>query len=267
MRKLLTSVLAAAAFSFGGSGLIFAADMPLKAPLVPVSIWTGFYVGGTAGAAWGTFDPSTSTSALPGGEFAPSSLVAFNAAGSSLSIKPSGFSGGFEAGYNWQPGNLVFGVEGDIEWLPLRGSTTTGPIVYPCCAPSTFTLSASASANWLATARARVGFAAGSWLLFATGGAAFTSLQGNFSFSETFYGAAPEIASISEGKVGYTVGGGIEGKLWDHWSVKAEYLYVDFGSISTTGVYGTGVIIPPQPFSHSFDLKADIARLGLNYHF
>lgn len=139
------------------------------------------------------------------------------------------------------------------------------PVVYPCCAPFTFTVSSNASTTWLATVRGRLGLAADNWLFYATGGAAFTTLHGSFSFSETFYAAPAEVAVLSSGKTGYAVDAG--NRLSQRWSVKAEYLYVDFGTGTATGLYGTGVLPSLLPFSHSIDLKANLARLGLNYHF
>jgi outer membrane immunogenic protein len=81
-----------------------------------------------------------------------------------------------------------------------------------------------------------------------------------------------EAVSLSSTKVGYAVGAGVEAGLWGNWTLKAEYLYVDFGTITGTGL----ITAPPavlaagsnnNPFTHSFDLKANIARVGLNYRF
>lgn len=270
MKKLLLGTAMSLVMAAGA----VAADLPpapapvpafVKAPPPPYS-WTGFYIGGNAGGAWGSFDPSTSTVYNPLGSYDPSSVQAFNAAGSSQSIKPSGFTGGFEAGYNLQAGPIVFGVEGDIESFRLSGSATSGPVLYPCCAPTSFTVTSNASTSWLATVRGRVGVAANNWLFFATGGVAFTTLNGNFSFSETFYNST-EAVSLSNSKTGYTVGGGVEAGLWGGWTAKAEYLYVNFGTVSATGVDSGGTIPVPQTFTHSIDLKANIARVGLNYRF
>ncbi len=238
---------------------------PPPPPPPPVASWTGFYVGGTAGGAWGRFATTSSTFNPGGGEFAPSSIAAFNAAGIQ-SIKPAGFTGGIEAGYNWQLGNVLLGVEGDLESFHLSGSANSGPLVYPCCAPSTFTVTSSARTNWLATVRGRLGYVAGDWLFFATGGAAFTTLHGTFGFSETFYGIS-ELAPLSAAKSGYSVGGGVEAKLWSQWSAKVEYLHVDFGTVTTGSVAGAGILVIPLQFTHTIDLKADLVRLGLNYHF
>ncbi len=233
-------------------------------PPPPAYDWTGFYVGGTLGGAWGSFNPSSSTVTVPAGELSAADVQAINAAGLQ-SIRPDGFTGGFEAGYNWQPSNLLLGVEGDIESFRLSGSATSGPVLYHGGA-GTFTVTSNASTDWLATARGRLGYVAGTWLFYATGGAAFTNLHGNFSFSETAFGGS-EAASLSSSRTGYAVGGGIEASLSRQWSVKAEYLFVDFGTVSTTGTAAGGVLVPTQPFTHTMDLKANIVRLGLNYHF
>ena len=137
----------------------------------------------------------------------------------------------------------------------------TAPVTYTCCGGN-FTIMSSASTDWLATARGRLGVAANNWLFFATGDAAFTALHGGFSFFDTF--GATESVSFSNGKTGYTVGGGVEAGLWGRWTVKAEYLYVNFGAVSATGFLAQ---FPTQPLSHNIDLKANIARVGLNYRF
>lgn len=237
-----------------------AADMAVKAP-PPASpsawSWTGFYIGGNAGGAWGNFDPQ-STTTFVGLLIAPDVSI-FNAAGLSQSIKPSGFTGGFEAGYNWQFNSAVLGIEADIEALNLKGSSTVNSAFL---GPIPFTISSSASTHWLETTRARLGFAAGSWLFYATGGAAFTTLKANFGFVDTI--PESESASLSTTKAGYTVGGGVQAALWQKWSVKAEYLYVDFARVSIVAGWSDA---PAQATVNSIDLRASIVRLGLDYRF
>jgi outer membrane immunogenic protein len=62
-----------------------------------------------------------------------------------------------------QISNLVFGVEADYDYLGLRGNATSSAL-YPCCAPTGFTVNSSAHANWLVTARPRLGYAYDNWL-------------------------------------------------------------------------------------------------------
>jgi len=258
-RRVIVCVIVA---MFGFGWVAVASAAPVRQPAY--SNWSGFYVGGLAGGAWGTFDTSTSTAEVPGGEFSPPAVAAFNAAGPQ-SIKPASIIGGFDAGYNWQAGNYLAGIEGDIEWLHLSGSASSGPVAIPGGAGNTFTITSSADIDWLATLRGRLGFTSGNWLFYATGGAAFTTLHGNFEFSETF-SPSTEAASVSGSQTGYVVGGGVETYVWRQWSVKAEYLFVDFGSVTASGV-DAGVAPPPYSFTHSLRLTLNIARLGLNYHF
>jgi outer membrane immunogenic protein len=251
MKKLLLSIV----FAVGGMAVATAADLPTAKPApvlqAPAYNWTGFYLGGNLGGAWGSFDPSTSTVFSPIGYFATTSPPAINTVGGQ-SIKPAGFTGGVEGGYNWQAGNLVVGFEADFGYLGLRGSAS-GSALYPCCAPTAFTVNSSAHTDWLITARPRVGLAYDNLLFFATGGLAAAS------------------GSFSNIKTGYALGGGVEAGLWAHWTVKAEYTYVNFGRVSTSSsnltAFTPAFAFPTNVFTHSAELSASLVRLGVNYRF
>src|SRR5579863_6423956 len=136
--------------------------------------WTGPYVGGLIGGGWGTggggSSANTSTIFLGGGaEFGPGEVATFNANGPQ-NLSGSGFLGGLEAGYNWQPNLLLLGIEGDIDLFDMNGFATTGSLPY---AAGNFTITSRVNANWLATLRGRIGVAPGDWLFYVTGGAAF----------------------------------------------------------------------------------------------
>lgn len=183
---LLAAPLAALIGVAAAAAADLAPNTYVKAPVAPAPAydWSGFYVGANAGGAWGSFDPTTSTVYSSTGYFGPTIVPSVNAAGIQ-SIKPAGFTGGLEAGYNWQLNSLVLGLEGDIESFRLSGSSASSA-GYSGFAPSTFTVTSNASTDWLATARGRLGIASNNMLLFATGGAAFTTLKGNFAFSDNF---------------------------------------------------------------------------------
>ena len=275
--------LSPAAFAFVSTiaftQIAMAADMPAKAPAytAPAAYnWTGWYVGVNAGGAWGKSDDPTTTVFSPIGYFASTSIPAVNAVGAQ-STDLSGFTGGIQGGYNWQWSNLVTGIEADFVYFGLRGSSS-GSGIYPCCAPSTFTIASSIRTDWLATVRGRLGFANNNWLFFVTGGAAFTKLKGDFTFTDNCGDVAAcngpggpnaaEAVSISKTKTGWAVGAGVEAALWSKWTLKGEYLYLDFGSISGVGLISTPGLNPfaaNNPFTHSADLRSHIVRLGLNY--
>jgi outer membrane immunogenic protein len=275
MKKFVLGTLIA----LTGATCAAAADLYYKAPAaVPVYNWTGVYVGGNVGGAWGSFDPRTVSAFSDDGWDVPTDFPAMDSVGIQRS-KPTGFTGGFEAGYNWQSRNFVFGVEGDIEALSLSGGAS-GSALYPGY-PDTFTITSHMSTTWLATVRGRLGYAVNNWLFFVTGGPALTDLRGNFTFYDRFGNPdggtnAHESASFFGTKTGSTIGGGVEAGLWGNWSVKGEYLYANFGTVSTSSnnliafspaLLFPRIAFPSQVFNHRFDLKANIARAALNYRF
>jgi outer membrane immunogenic protein len=249
-----------------------AADMAVKAPpiVAPVYSWTGFYVGANVGGAWGDSDPTTATVFSPTGYFATSSVPAIATAGQQH-INSSNVTGGLTAGYNWQANRFLLGVEADINYFGFRGSATSGA-VYPCCAPTAFTINSSVSSDWLATIRGRIGIlATPNLLLYATGGAAIAEVKANFVFTDTF-ATALETGAIRDTRLGWTVGAGGEYAFGNGWSVKAEYLYVDLGRSTVTSTnltaFGPPVIpFPTNVFTHSANITANIGRVGVNYKF
>jgi outer membrane immunogenic protein len=108
------------------------------------------------------------------------------------------------------------------------------------------TVASQASADWLFTLRPRVGFTYKNWLFYATGGLALTELRGNFRFTDTL-GPALETGSVSQLKAGWTVGAGMKVGFAQRWSVKAEYLYVNFDNVSATSPSNNLVIVAPLP--------------------
>ena len=180
-----------------GSRAPYTVNQPLNA-----YSWAGPYLGGNLGYAWGSVDNNPT--------------------------KPSGFAGGVEAGYNWQSGQWVFGIEGDIQ---AGGATDT-------FAPWKF------SNPWFGTLRGRVGYVLGNVMFFGTGGLAFGELRATtFGLSE------------SHSTVGWTAGVGAEMGFAPNWSAKVEYLYVD---LSNSNFVITGA---------SNGYRFGLIRAGVNYHF
>jgi len=276
--RSLIILLIAPAFS----GSAFAADLPAKAlaykaaPPVAAYSWTGFYVGANAGYAWGRSDPASSfTCQVPGAcpYNNPVQLAAFNAAGTGV-LSPNAFTGGGQVGYNYQSGQLVYGVELDVESFRLNGGLAGGGLA-PLGSRQSFAVTTSVNTNWMFTARPRVGWLVQpQLLLYATGGLAVTSLKVGNSVSDNCAAVPlcglPNLAgasSVSESLAGYAVGGGGEWAFNPHWSVKGEYLYVNFGSVSTTLITNLAGAAVPNTMTTSAKLNASIARFGLSYKF
>lgn len=208
MRKL---AMAAAAVFAAGVPAAQAADMGYYRSGAPYTVnqplnafsWAGPYLGGNLGYTFGNVSNNIT--------------------------KPAGFAGGVQGGYNWQSGNVVFGLEGDLQF-----STANDTF-----APWKF------SNPWFGTARGRLGYAMTDVLVYATGGLAVGQLRAETSL----------LTSESHTNAGWTVGGGVEFAFAPKLSAKVEYLYISLpsSSFALTGVsngYNFGVV-----------------RAGINYHF
>lgn len=276
MKKIV--VLAAAVAAFGFVGAASAADMPTKAAMpvkAPMAVapfsWTGFYVGGTVGGAWTKSDVNLDA-VSSGGLFNAADIPNLDAFGSP-SIKGANLIFGGKLGYNQQWGAVVLGLEGDLSYFRFNKTFTNTGFPFFATFPGAGTasnISENVSTNWLATVRPRLGYAfMDRALLYVTGGLAV----GKVSFSNNYVGYSPngsglefENSSVSQTKAGWTVGGGVDYALTNNWILSAEYLHVDLGSVSTSGLVTTG---NPSTGTLNFTakLKSDIVRAGIAYKF
>jgi outer membrane immunogenic protein len=268
-----------------------AADLPVKAPVVPpkpVFIWTGFYVGGNVGYSWGRASTdltettsNTATLTTPNGS---ATATATTTSVGNDRAKLNGSLGGFQAGYNWQTDRFVTGFEGDIQATGERGDVTICPVAVgvapgPCLGPSgTLFGTASYRLPWFATLRGRAGVTFDRVMLYVTGGLAAAEIKADYLSGSVGFPASLAAGSANTTRVGWAFGGGIEGAIDRNWSIKAEYLHLDFGSfdqsvtgsgiIVNTNFGGTSVVVTQTVLS-SFHTRAtdDVFRIGVNYRF
>jgi outer membrane immunogenic protein len=199
--------------------------MPVKAPVVVQSVynWTGFYVGVHAGYGWGEMTSANDAT---------------------IDHEPTGGLFGGQIGYNWQINQFVFGLEGDLAYSTIDGDDTS--------TFGAFTINGDHKMKYLGTVRARAGLAHDRFLFYVTGGFAWAKVDGNLTVVGVISG------SDTLNLRGWTAGGGIEYAFTRNWTVRAEYLYVDFQKETSTMNLGF-------PFSDQVDKNLNIVRLGLNY--
>ena len=244
--------------------------------------WNGFYLGVYAGQAWAESDIRTDAGAASPDTYftAANEITSINRLASG-SIGPDELIAGMQIGANVQTGKFVFGLEADFGSFNLNSVRGGSYLVPNPLNPPQFavaTVGATISTDWLLTARGRIGWTPSSNLLiYATGGLAVTELRVSNSYADDspFLGVGG--ASTSKMLFGWALGGGAEWALTRHWSLKAEYMHIDFGSVSTRGSVNCGPastffsdcvqFVVPSPLTTSADLSADIARVGLNYKF
>jgi outer membrane immunogenic protein len=255
MEKLSLGV--AALFTLVASFSARAADIAPVSTTAPAPggySWTGFYLGLNAGGTWGSSAITTTLNPTP----IPANNAAV-AAADSPTINSSGITGGIGAGYNWQIGSVVLGVEADFDYLGLKGSQNAGG-TFSVGNPGAFATSNSIQTDWLFTARPRLGVMFDRWLVYGTGGLAVSNPQFNSVKTDTFN--QNEAASFSAIRAGWTVGGGGEYALGNGWSLKVECLYADFGSVPVSALEGSRIT-----FTHNVPLTANIVRGGINFKF
>jgi outer membrane immunogenic protein len=223
MRRKFCGCSGLFAAAVAGAGAAGAADLAVKAPVykappVILSDWAGFYIGVNGGYGW------------------DSSLISRvndnNVNLGNFPVSPKGGLVGGHAGYNWQYGSVVTGLEVDIDAADITGTDS-------------FNHTVTMKTDTLASARARLGYAVlPNLLVYGTGGA-------GLAHSTVATLNAPTVAAS---QVGWVAGAGLEYKIWGNLIARAEYLHYDFGEASTTHGY-------------NFFEKVDTVRGGLSYKF
>jgi outer membrane immunogenic protein len=219
-----------------------AADLPVRpvapqpqyvAP-APVWSWTGFYVGGNVGGAWGNIE---ATDVITGATVSPNK---------------SGFAGGGQIGFDYQMGPWVIGIRNIFDGTSISGGATISDPL--------FSGTVNAHLHWFDALTARGGYLVQpNLLLYAQGGAAWTSWD-----VTAINAAGVQVGQISGGnRTGWTVGGGVEWMFVPHWSAFVEYNYMGFGTRSATTtacVAGTCALV---------SAKSDLQNVlvGVNYKF
>jgi opacity protein-like surface antigen len=202
--------------------------------------WAGFYLhnnssgGASESVPWTTVGPSSGFSSPP----APATSV------------------NSSVGYNFQSGNLVFGLEGSLAAANFDGRFTAPYL------PAMTAGAWSPNMNWLGTVTGKVGYSFGQWLPYLKGGFATADV------GSPLQGAQVGAFSQSTQQLsGWTAGVGLEYQITPKLSLGLEYLYTDFSSGGANGAPGTlgGAPISGSPEMYSTALKSQSLLGRLNY--
>ena len=233
----MKKILLAGAFAALATSAV-AADLPSRrapvayAPVAaPIFTWAGLYVGADVGYAWGK-----------------DSGKAYNAGGvfqGRDKVSSKGLLGGLYAGYNWQSGALVYGLEADIEAANVRNSITAFSGDY-----------VNARIGTQGSVRGRIGYAIDRTLLYVTGGVAAASIKTSYQLA-----GAAGLDSISKTRFGWTLGAGAEYAITNNIIARAEYRYTDFGKKSD------GLVATYPNFTVKRTDTDHAVRLGVSYKF
>ena len=255
------ALLSVASVTAQASDLYAPASMKDVPVVTPEPIWTGFYGGVHLGAAWTDLDVQRNVSY--GGYGVPTVRA-------NDMISATGFGGG-QFGYNWQPmgSNFVFGLEVDLDGIGGNNERGATAVTYDARGiRNVLGVRVTENGGFAGDLTGRVGYAWCNWMLYAKGGFAWfnPNLQGTATIWDR-NGVATLSANNSNDLTGWTVGAGLEWMLNPRWSVKAEYLYYDFGVKNNSWNVNTST----GNFENSWrwfnnDLTVNTVKLGLNYH-
>jgi len=230
MKRIVFAALSMIALA---SGSTFAADLPsgpaYKAPasFAPVYSWTGCYVGGNMGWAFGRGEITDST-------------------GAGFSATNSAFAGGGQIGCDYQfSGGFVIGARNMFDWTKLKGSGTfaSGPNAGSVGNTQT---------TWFDTLTVRLGYAVmPTDLIYLQAGGAWSRADYDIFFNGT------KVAQGSNNKGGYDFGVGYEHMFSPNWSAFLEYNYMNFGTGS--GTIATGPV--------SLKKDSQNVLVGVNWRF
>ena len=238
-------IAAAIGLTVASTTIASAADLPArvytKAPIAQVYDWTGFYLGANVGIG---------VSRGTGSQFIDTILTQ----NPSSVVGGTGAIGGGQLGYNWQAGNIVLGVETDIQGSGVHDNRTC---TWECSAG--IINAYDQRLDWFGTVRGRVGWATGPVLGYVTGGLAYGDVKTDEMITSA---AGSNHFSWDKIKTGWTIGGGMEASLGGNWTGKIEYLYLDLGSQSATQRLGNAANL-----TASLDIREHIFRAGVNYRF
>jgi outer membrane immunogenic protein len=265
MKKILLGIVGIAALTGTPALAADVAAPAYKAPLPPVPVfsWTGFYIGVNAGYGWGE-------SANPAFSFVDATAVGYGlyfARGGNVfpNLKPKGFIGGVQAGYDAQFGNFVIGIVDDIDGTDIRASRTNtiGSPPLPAGFVTT-TQSLSERLDVLGTVRAKAGIAATNWLFYGTAGLAYGHVADSLSL------AAPTIGFVHSNSTSQALGGWAAGAGvsygWENWELGVEWVHYNLGRVSVTATEAT-FPFTGDSLTATQRVAGDIVRAVLNYKF
>src|SRR5215472_1984215 len=225
----------------------------VKKPPVAVYDWTGVYAGGHVGYGWGSSHWTAHDAAGPSLTGSLDFYKGFN-----FSKGTGSFFGGFQAGYNTMlPSHLVLGIEGDVSFP--NSIKATQQISSPAIGQASY----GEKVAYFGTLRGRIGYSFHNWLIYGTGGFAWTYDQ----FTRAQIAGTPVGGTAAPGtsesslhwRTGGSVGAGVEVPFAPNWSAKFEYLFTHFGTID--------VKFPMAGQRFDSNLSINEIRLGLNYSF
>lgn len=198
----------------------------------PSYSWAGAYIGAQVGHGWGQTQFGSPTPPIPGRP--------------AFAMDMSGSTGGLYAGYNFQYGGLVTGIEADFAKAWLRG---------PSMLEASGDVTSKSEIDWTASVRGRVGYAFGNLMPYITGGATIAGVNFPFVIDDLH----PRTRDHRQTRIGWTAGAGFEYAATSNLIFRTEYRYTDFGNEFEVENFGKTSFHPSDTAVTVQEIRAGVA--------
>ena len=247
-RQTIDVVRGGVSYKFGDPALVAAVSYARAPAMASPSTWAGFYLGVHGGYGWKDND------------FSLQSGFGTRYGG----IKSKGWLGGGQAGYNWQYGRVVAGLEADLSVTGIKGDAD--PLIGNA-GQSSFTLSD--NVKYLGTSRGRLGWLpVDNLLVYGTAGLAWERVNRTETSIDLTPPGSASVKTTARNPFGWVAGVGAETMLWNsNWIARLEYLHYDFGTVESTSSFSSTDPTVRSTADRGGRQTIEVARAGISYKF
>lgn len=226
--------------------------------------WQGFYAGLALGGAYSAAGPNTAVVLTPGIYFDPTDAAQVNPI-LQRTVDGTDVTGSVLAGYEFQSGHFLFGIEGDLTLMDFSENQRQGQTVYNSQPTLSFSTETNVETKFMFALRPKIGYTAGNYLFYASAGPSVSRFKTSTFFSDTYVGSGSKVFSDSKLAFGGSTSLGVGYQLGDGWSLRGDYVFTYFPDI----LDGTDRFSPDNldDFKFDADFQSHNLRVALIKHF
>ncbi|WP_417432717.1 outer membrane protein [Hoeflea sp.] len=252
------------AFVLSGVAALALSVSPVMAgDAAATSDWQGFYLGLALGGAHSA--AKSDTGVVYGTGY-------FNDAGGASDrdqinpilqrrIDGQDLTGSVLAGYDFQSGNITYGLEGDLTFMGFSQTQSAGPVNYDTAPASTFTTRTTIESDFLLSLRPKLGYVSGPFQFYVSAGPSVSRFKMTHQYSDTHNGGSSVTFSDSKTALGVSSSIGVGYMLSDGWVLRSDYVFSYYPDITggSSELNGDG----KTDFTYGSDFQSHNLRLAL----
>jgi len=224
--------------------------------------WQGFYVGAALGGASSAAEPDIQ--AIHNGYFNTVGGVRDDEQlNPILQKKIDGLdvTGSVLAGYDFQSGNITYGLEGDLTFMAFSQTESFGPAVYLTAPPSAFTTQTTVESDFQLSLRPTLGYVTGLFRFHVSAGPSISRFKTTHQYSDNHAGGSSVTFSDTKTALGVSSSVGVGYMMPEGWALRSDYVFSYYPSIAdgSSELNGDG----RTDFTYDADFRSHNLRLAL----